>query len=255
MTILRALTRSGHRLPLHALALAMLLVAQGGQAQIRDTGSPTWNQLSASERQALEPLRSQWPSLDDTRRRKWREIALRYPQLPPEQQRRLQSRMVEWAAMSTAQRNAARLRFEESKQLLSAQERQARWDAYLALPEDQRQLLLSRSTERRVPLAAGATPPLSLPSAASATAMSQVQPKSNIVPAPASAPGARPVAPATVQAAVGASTRPLTQRPVPPRHLEAGQPKIAASPEFTDGRSLAPQRPTVPPTENRRASE
>lgn len=252
MSISRALIPSGHRLPLYALALIMLLAAQAGQAQIRDTGSPTWNQLSATERQALEPLRSQWPSMDDTRRRKWREIAQRYPKLPPEQQLRLQSRMVEWAAMSTAQRNAARLRFEESKQLLSAQERQARWDAYMALPEDQRQLLLSRSTERRVPLAAGAVPPLSLPSAASATALTQVQPKSNIVPAPASAPGARPVAPATVQAAVGASTRPLTQRPAPPLHQQAGQPKIAATPEFTGGRD---QRPPVSPAENRRASQ
>ncbi|MEY4754547.1 MAG: hypothetical protein RJA44_2222 [Pseudomonadota bacterium] len=240
---------------LRLLAAALLLgMATLGQAQTPDSGTPTWSQLSATEQQALQPLQAQWSSMDNSRRQKWREVALRYPKMTTEQQTRLRSRMAEWAAMSTSERNAARMRFQATKQL-PIEERQARWDAYVALPDEQRQQLLSRS-EQRVPLAASA-PLLPLKRPNGTDALTQVQPKSNIVPAPSNSRlSVHPVAPATVQSGTGASTHPLTQRPTPPRHQQAGLPKIAATPEFVDSQTLLPQRgPQGAAIESRRASE
>jgi hypothetical protein len=153
--------------------------------------------------------------------------------------------MVEWAAMSPDERGSARLRFEESKLLLPTEERQARWEAYQALPEEQRQQLLNKA-ELRKPAAtstsaSSATHPLK-PTPGTPAGFTQAQPKSNIVPVASAPAAARSIAPVTVQATAGASTRTLTQRPAPPRHQQAGLPKIAATPEFIDSKTLLPQR-------------
>lgn len=212
-------------------------------AQAQDSG-PAWSQLSASDQRVLEPLRTQWETLDAVRRQKWREIAQRYPKLPADQQERLRSRMAEWAAMTPAERNAARLRFEESK-LLPADERQARWEAYQALPEDERKQLVTKAEQRKPVLQQpGASRPAqgSISKLQPAAPLTQTQPKSNIVPPKPATLAVRPIAPATVQATTGASTRPLTQRPAPPPHQQAGLPKVAATPELVDSRTLLPSR-------------
>lgn len=237
--------------------LMCALVIATSQAAAQNT-APAWAQLPAVEQRALEPLQAQWPSMDSARRQKWREIAQRYPKLPIEQQERLRSRMVEWAAMSPDERGSARLRFEESKLLLPTEERRARWEAYQALPEEQRQQLLNKA-ELRKPVAtstsaSSAAHPLKLTPGTS-SALTQAQPKSNIVPVAPATAAARSIAPVTVQAAAGASTRTLTQRPAPPRHQHAGLPKIAATPEFIDSRTLLPQRgPQGVDTETSRAA-
>lgn len=227
-------TGSGSAL-LAALVLVVSLQAQA-QAQIQPQTGPAWSELSASERQALQPLQSQWSSIDNTRKQKWRDVAARYPGLPAVQQTRLHERMVEWATLTPVQRNTARIGFEELRKL-PATERQTRWDAYQNLPADQRQALSTQASNR--PAAASA------PQAAAVRktpAMDSLQAKSNIVTIPQ--PTARPqsVAPGTVQAGVGASTRPISKPPTPPRHQQAGLPKIAATPEFIQNETLLPQR-------------
>ncbi|MFM2056886.1 MAG: hypothetical protein RLY71_1271 [Pseudomonadota bacterium] len=220
----------------HRLVMLLLLLSLGsGWTRAQDTDL-TWSQLPASEQKLLSPLQAQWASMDQIRRQKWREIAQRYPKLSAEQQERLRSRMVEWAAMSPSERNQARLQFEESK-LVPAEERRVRWEAYRALPEEERKLLLDQATRRKS--AAGTA---QKPAAQASAAQPGGQP-----PPPRPGTALKPVqklhvAPATVQAAEGASTRPMTQRPVPPRHQQAGLPKIAATPEFVDSRTLLPQR-------------
>jgi hypothetical protein len=223
--------------------MCMLLTAAGHATA--QNSVPAWTELPAVEQRALAPLQAQWSSMDSVRKQKWREIAQRYPKLPVEQQERLRSRMVEWAAMSPAERGSARLRFEESKLFLPTEERQARWEAYQALPEEQRQQLVNKA-ELRKPTptstsASSATHPLK-PIPGTPAAFTQAQPKSNIVPVASAPAAARSIAPVTVQATAGASTRTLTQRPAPPRHQQAGLPKIAATPEFIDSKTLLPQR-------------
>lgn len=201
------------------------------------TSGPPWADLSASERRALQPLQSQWNTLDGQRKQKWRDVASRSAGLSAMQQERLRERMAEWAAMTPAQRNAARVNFEELRNVPPS-ERQTRWEAYRNLPQDQRQALITQAGNR--PTAA------STPQAAAVRrkpADDGLQPKSNIVAAPSTQkPKPQSVAPGTVQAGVGASTRPITKPPTPPRHQQAGLPKIAASPDFIQRETLLPQR-------------
>lgn len=213
-----------------ALMFGSPLQAQTPAARSTAASELAWAALSPAQRAALLPLQSQWNSIEDGRKRKWLDIAARYPRMTAEQQQRLRDRMAEWAAMTPTQRNAARIQFETAR-LVPPDERQARWDAYQALPEAQRQALAEQAA-RRAPAARVAARPDPIRSEA----------KSNIVQPAAGSPPPRSVAPATVQANVGASTRPINQRPTPPRHQQPGLPKIAASPGFVDSATLLPQR-------------
>lgn len=220
---------ASHSTPLAAcrawvLAAALGLLAQAAFAQA--PGGPTWNELSPSEQHALEPLRGQWSTIDPARKAKWREVAGRYPSLSADEQQRLRGRMVDWDGMSAAQRSEARNRFRESNQL-PASERQAQWEAYQSLRPEQREALAARAANRP-----GAQ--------AQATPQSETRRRPEAVNRPADA--ARPVAPGLMQARPGASTRPLLQAPVPPRHQQPGLPKIAATPGFVDSKTLLPQR-------------
>jgi len=202
---------------------------------LQAAGGAAWRQLSSAEQQVLQPLREQWDSIEAQRRQKWRDIAAIYPTLPAEQQARLRSRMTEWARMTPQQRNAARLHFGEVRQV-PASERQARWQAWQQLPEDQR---------RSIGAQAGSLPPAPGPLPAAVRPASpplSPQTKNNIVATPTLRPP-QPVALGTVQAGSGASTRPINKSaPTPPRHQPVGLPKIAATPEFIDRTTLLPSR-------------
>jgi len=229
----RAWSVSGLMLTTLALAFSMQV---GAQSQPVGASGPTWAELSTGERQALQPLHGQWNEIDSLRKQKWRDVANRYASLPAVQQDRLHERMVEWATMSPAQRNAARINFEELRKL-PATERQTRWEAYQSLPADARQALLTQAGSR--PLAASA---VQSPAAArKSLASGDIQSKSNIVATPQVVKPLS-VAPGTVQAGVGASTRPINKPPTPPRHQQIGMPKIAATPEFVQNDTLLPRR-------------
>lgn len=228
-------TRLG-RFPLqHCLVGGLLAFCCGLAVGQSSTASPTWAELSANERLALHPLQAQWNGIDAPRKTKWREIAAKLPSMPRDQQIRMQARMAEWAAMTPAQRSTARLHYETTRQVPTS-DKQALWDAYQALPEEQRKALASRAQQRKEvgPIAAASAPP--------AASIHATQPKTNVVTAGRSEVLPLSIGPSTVQATVGASTRPLTQRPTPPRHQQAGMPKIAATPGFVDRATLLPQR-------------
>lgn len=222
------MTQRGGPLGPRLLGAALLALALAAQA-----GGPSWTELTPAERLALHPLQSHWNGIDSARKQKWREIAARLPSLPRDQQIRMQARMAEWAGMTPAQRNAARLHFESNRQV-PLPERQALWQAYQALPEAQRQALAQQAAARRAePASAGRAttptqPPRALMAPARRTAAAEARPKA--------------IGQATVQASVGASTRTINQPATPPRHQQAGMPKIVASSGFVHGATLLPQR-------------
>lgn len=209
--------------------MAVAAALSMGTVNAQGIANTQWNELTPAQRQVLQPLQPRWSEIDALRKQKWIDIAARYPKMTTEQQARTTSRMAEWAAMTPAQRNAARLQFEQVKQV-PATERQARWDAYKSLPPEQRDALSKQAADRKPVPVKPAKP------------VGQAQVKSNIVDTSRPIAKPSPVAPATVQAAVGASTRPITQQPIPPRHQQAGMPKIAATPGFVDSATLLPQR-------------
>lgn len=194
-----------------------------------DSSGPAWSTLSAQQRSALAPLERDWASIDAQRKSKWLEIASRHPSLPADEQKRMQQRMTEWARMTPAERGQARMSFQEAKQL-SPQQRQARWEAYKALPEDERKALADRAQPKVEKVKPGASAPLS------------AVPKQNLAAsAPAARTAGKPVAPTVVQAGPGATTTLMTKSPTPPPHQKPGQPKIAATPNQVDRSTLLPK--------------
>ena len=105
---------------------------------------PVWGELSASQRTILAPLAPSWDALEPVRKRKWIAVAQTYPQLAPAEQAKLQGRMVEWAALSPRERALARLNYSETKKV-PASDRAANWDAYQALPAEDKQKLAAQA--------------------------------------------------------------------------------------------------------------
>lgn len=201
---------------------------------IREEGV-RWQTLTAPQRQALAPLEGDWAGIDAQRKQKWLSLAARFRTLTPDEQARISARMSEWAKLTPVERGQARMRFEESRQV-PATDRNARWQAYQALPAERRKELAARAA-----------------SAASASHKAPVRParadgrdnkeaKFNVVPNPAFTQRPRQVAPTIVQAGPGATTTPITRRPTPPAHQSTGMPKIAATPEFVNRSTLLPKR-------------
>lgn len=224
---------SMRRLVAGAWAVAGLLFSLPTWAE-----GPEWNQLSAAQRGVLAPLQSAWSAMDGQRKDKWVELANRYPSLAPAEQQRIQSRMADWSQLPPSQRGQARLNFQEARQV-PAEERQARWEAYRSLSEDQRRQLAERAAQRD----AQRSQPQSVLGVGPPAPATAVQSKANLVPTqpdPSVAP--KTVSPTTVQAGVGATTRPIAQRPAPAAHQPPGQPKISTQPAFVDSQTLLPRR-------------
>ena len=120
--------------------LLCLLLAAGLAA----AAPPAWEALTPAQRQALAPLQRDWPAIEPGRKDKWIELASRFPSMTPDERLRMQARMTEWARMTPDERTRARLQFQETRQLPS-DEKQARWEAYQALTEEERKTLAGRA--------------------------------------------------------------------------------------------------------------
>jgi hypothetical protein len=225
-----------------AFSLAGQASAAAGGSQ---TNGETWSSLSAPQRGALAPLARDWDHLPADNRRKWLEVASRFPAMTPQQRERIQERMTEWSRLSPEQRGEARANFQESKRL-KLEDRQAKWEAYMALPQDERHALAERA--RSPSTGAGASPSGTSKSLRAASVDAQA-PKSNIVQGnPTRSEIPRTVSPSLVQSSTGATTSLVTARPAPPTHQPAGQPKIAAGSSTLDRITLLPKPAPHPPS-------
>ena len=266
------IARCGHRLAaLAGLALALSspfpTAAQGNgavamapapraSAPSRVVGKPPseqgarWRDLKPPQQAALKPLERDWPGMDGPQKQKWLQLAVRFPKMSTPEQERVQARMADWAKLTPQERGQARLNFEEARQF-PGQDRQARWDAYQALPAEQKRQLAARAAPAPAAVAAPvvAVDPArksgtadGRPDRPDKAARDAALAKSNIVPNPAFANRPRPVSPTLVRASPGATTTVISKRSTPPSHQQTGLPKIAATPEFVDQKTLLPQR-------------
>jgi Protein of unknown function (DUF3106) len=209
---------------LASLALASLLAWSAALPAV--ASSAEWAALTPAQRQALAPLERDWPQIDSQRKAKWLEVAARFPSMPAEERGRLQERMTQWSRMTPAERSRARLQFQETRQLQPS-DKQAQWQAYQALSDEQRQSLAQR-----------AKPAVSKPRTKADADTS----KRNLVQ-PTAAPQTRAANPTSQQAKPGATTLPMNAKAaLPPAHHQAGLPKIAATPGFVDPATLLPKR-------------
>ena len=123
-------------------SLGVSKVVQAGQAS-----STAWNELSATQQQALKPLAASWNSIDEAQKRKWLAMSRNFPGWPPAEQAKLHSRMTEWVALSPKQRSQARLNFAETKKV-PAEEKKARWESYQSLSlEEKRKLAVGAPSQ------------------------------------------------------------------------------------------------------------
>ena len=206
-----------------------------------DTGGPRWADLSAAHRKVLAPLSNDWNGLDARSRERWIDVAGRYPKMGPEEQQRANQRMGEWSHMTVAQRTQARMNFQEARGL-SKEEREARWKAYQALPDEKKRELAatrapgpaSAASASVVATRRHAPPPLD-----------SVQPKNNLISSAAQAHTAAGSAPAGASQRPGVTTTLLNRRADPPAHQRDGGLKISAGPNSVDRTTLLPKHTTV----------
>jgi hypothetical protein len=120
---------------------------------------------------------------------------------------------------------------------LTAEQRQARWEAYQALPAEERQALADKALARREAQAAPRTAPKPM----------EAKPKSNIVPAAPKLLPSVPVTAGLVQAKPGATTVLISRGTILPRHLSVGDTKVVADPSLVDPKTLLPRSLKTPP--------
>lgn len=118
-----------------------------------------WQDISAGQQAALQPLADSWASLSSAQKRKWIALSRSHPKLPAPEQALLHSRMSNWAGLSPSERARARLNFSESR-AIQPEDRKAKWEAYQSLtPEQKKELARHQPGQRRVPPAVTAAAP------------------------------------------------------------------------------------------------
>jgi len=208
--------------------------ANGSVATAASPGKTAWTSLSAAERQALQPLQKDWHTLTADRQKKWLEVAARMPIMSDDERKRVRERMAEWARMTPAQRAQARLQFQEFRHWPS-EDRQARWEAYLALSESERAEFAGQAQRSGTPRP--------LAGADRETGAARSEPKTNLISsAHQGAVTKKSVAPTVVQIKPGATTQLISRTGSPPPHHQPGLPKIAATANFVDPHTLLPKR-------------
>ncbi len=204
-----------------------------------DETAPTWGGLSSSQRAALQPLERTWKTIGPDHKQKWLEIAAQFPVKSTDERQRIQARMTEWAALTPEQRGNARLQFRQAQQF-SPSNRQARWEAYQALPEAEKKELAARALPASPTSIASKHRAKAIPSGEAEPDDAQI--KSNEVTPPDVRRSFRSVAPTLIQAPTGATTTLISGSHTPPAHQQAGLPKITASPNFVNPSTLLPKR-------------
>ena len=224
------------RSQLHAALLTLVLSGAVVAAQPIAAPAPSWTLLTSAQKQALAPLEREWGSLDAQRQSKWLAVAAQFSSMPADERARLHARMAEWARLTPTERSRARLQYQDARQM-PANERQAKWQAYQALSEDDRHALAQKAK----PAARSASSSALATAQATAAKPAASGGKQNVVQATA-APRSRAVSATAQQVRPGATTTPITVRALPPTHNQAGLPKIAATSGFVDPSTLLPQR-------------
>ena len=221
------------------LAQAAAAPASAPAAAVRTTEQgPKWSPLPSATRAALAPLQDDWSTFGADQKQKWVELAAQMPSMSSDERQRVQARMTEWSKLTPEQRGTTRFQFKQAKELAPTN-RQARWDAYQALPDDEKKELASRAPP---PQAKAESTSRARALRAESASQPGAQSKSNMVVKADPGRKARAVAPAVVQAPAGATTTLISKTPAPPVHQQAGLPKITASPTFVNPSTLLPQR-------------
>jgi len=133
------------------------LAASAAKLAAKPRTKPLWVELTPPQQQALVPLAPKWDTLSETQKRKWLALSQNFPKMSGAEQAKLHSRMTEWVALSPQQRTQARLNFGQTQQL-SPDDKKAKWEAYQALPPEEKNKLAARAA--KPPATAAAVKPV-----------------------------------------------------------------------------------------------
>jgi hypothetical protein len=198
------------------------------------TPPASWSGLTPKQQALLAPLERDWPEISDTQRSKWLSATPTLATMSGEEIKRVHDRIRDWTMLSGSERLNARIGFQVTRQL-TPEQRQARWEAYQALPAEERKALAEKAMARRQALAeapARAAKPLVAPKSSSQPA----------TPRPLVAPTL--VASTLVQAKPGATTVLITRDLALPGQGTA--PATLADPKLLDPHTLLPLKKTPP---------
>jgi hypothetical protein len=127
------------------------------RAPVKRPIKPLWSELTPAQQQALTPLAGTWDTVSEAQKRKWLAMSQNFPMLSGAEQAKLHSRMTEWGALSPQQRTQARLNFGQTQQL-APDDKKAKWEAYQALPPEEKRKLAAKAP--KAPAAAAAVKPV-----------------------------------------------------------------------------------------------
>jgi|GEM_PF-234338 len=128
------------------LLIAALLLS--GQV-IADEANVSWSQLTAEQRQVLNPLASEWDTLRPWQREKMLDIARDYPKMSLNKQELVKKRLSNWSRMTPYERENARKRHQQFQSLPADKKNELRkkWQEYQKLPESERARLRAESPD------------------------------------------------------------------------------------------------------------
>lgn len=192
-----------------------------------------WHELTPKQQALLAPLERDWPEISDAQRSKWLSATPTLATMSGEEIKRVHDRIRDWTLLSGSERLNARISFQVSRQL-TPEQRQARWEAYKALPAEERRALAEKALARRQALAEA-------PARAAKPAVTQR--KSDATPSAPALVTPALVTSILVQAKPGATTVLITRDLARPPHLHEGQVRMA-DPKLLDPRTLLPLRKT-----------
>jgi hypothetical protein len=199
-----------------------------------------WSGLTPKQQALLAPLERDWPEIAESQRSKWLSATPTLATMSGEEIKRVHDRMRDWARLSQAERLNARISFQVTRQL-TPEQRQARWEAYQALPAEERRALAEKARARR-----------------QAQAGAAARPPKKLAPPPAQPASAPRLAPPTlvtgslVQAKPGATTVLITRDLGAPGRPAAAPLKLAPEPGRLDPKTLLPRPRKAPPASSPR---
>lgn len=193
----------------------------------------TWGELSPKQQALLAPLERDWPEISDTQRSKWLSATPTLATMSGEEIKRVHDRIRDWTMLSGSERLNARISFQVSRQL-TPEQRQARWEAYQALPAEERRALAEKAMARRQALAE---------SPARAARPRVAQRPSDTAPVSAQLVTPALVTSILVQAKPGATTVLITRDLARPAHRKNEQTRLV-DPRLLDPHTLLPLKKT-----------
>ncbi|AVP57775.1 DUF3106 domain-containing protein [Pulveribacter suum] len=202
--------------PVQALADSRHRAAGETRAVAQPEVGPPWSALTTAQKEALYPLASRWSVLSEAQKLHWLKLAAGFHSLAPREQEKMLARLTDWASLSAQQRSQARLNYAATT-ALAPDSKRAKWEAYQALSEEEKQRLAARAVRRPAGAATAVRPSpkklVRVPAAISAPAAVANPPK---IPRPAEPhlPQALPVPPPVV-----VETRPVEMPSAQPQSL------------------------------------